>query len=440
MLTARIALFLYFLLSFIPAAQAALDLELTQGVAAAQPIAVVSFAGEANNVPGNTTLTQVIKNDLQNSGQFRVSTPGLLGQKPSQVEQVNFPYWRKQGVNDVVIGRVKSIGRSRYEVSFQLVNVYGKQSNSTNTVLLDETFRAQQSGLRQLAHHISDLIYQKLTGTRGIFNTKIAYVLVNREPDQVPHYTLTVADSDGFNPRPLLRSVEPIMSPSWSPNGKVLAYVSFEHQRAEVYLQDVATGSRQMVSAVPGINGAPSFSPDGRQLALVLSRTGNPKVYTFDLTKRKLREITFGYSIDTEPSWAPDGKSIIFTSNRGGTPQIYQYDFATSQVNRLTFDGNYNARASYLPGEQGIVMMHRQTGLFGIAKQDLATGQVRVLTEDGSDESPSVAPNGKMVIYATNAGGRGVLGVVSINGRIKIRLPAREGSVQEPAWSPYLTS
>lgn len=420
---------------------AALNLELTQGIRAAIPVAIVPFAnGSSAPVAGNTTITKVISNDLQNSGQFRVVTPGFMDQKPTNLSQVNFGHWRKVGVNDLVIGAVTTNGNGQYNVSFQLVNVFNDKNATSSAVLLNQSFKVGASGLRQLAHHISDLIYQKLTGIRGIFSTKIAYILVQRANGKPSKYTLEVADADGFDPRPMLVSTQPIMSPAWMPNGQDIAYVSFEGHHASIYLQNVATGKRQLISDFPGVNGAPDFSPSGNKIALVLSRTGSPKIYVLNLQTHRLTQITHGYSIDTEPNWAPDGKSILFTSNRGGTPQIYRYTLATGQIQRITFDGNYNARASFLPNEQGIIMMHRETGLFGIAKQNLQTGQLTVLTQAGSDESPSVAPNGKMVLYATNYGGRGVLALVSTDGRIKLRLPAREGNVQEPAWSPYLTT
>ncbi len=428
-------------------AYAALDLELTQGIDAALPIAIIPFTNEPANVSGNETITQVITNDLQNSGQFRVKTPSLLGQLSTAPDQINMAYWRKRGVDDVLMGSVKSIGFGRYRVAFQLINVFNKtnktdqktQAMPSSSVLVNLSFDVSKAGLRTLAHHISDVVYQKLTGVRGVFSTKIAYILVKKSSRRPTKYLLDISDADGFNPQTLLMSTQPIMSPTWSPNGKNIAYVSFEGHHASIYLQNLASGKRQIVTDYPGVNGAPAFSPDGKILALVLTRTGNPKIYTYNLQTQQLMQITRGYSIDTEPAWAPDGKSLLFTSNRGGTPQIYRYDFPTKRVNRVSFGGNYNARASFLPSEQGIIMMHRETGMFGIAREDLSTGQVQILVQTGADESPSVAPNGEMIIYATEYSGRGVLAMVSTDGRIKLRLPAREGSVREPAWSPFLT-
>lgn len=420
-------------LSCVTLAQAALNLELTQGMSKAMPIAIPNMAGGAIQGPGGQTVEQVIASDLTLSGQFRIMSPSI-DNVSQQMQKPQYNDWRQLGVNDVLLGSIQSKLGNRYTIDIRLVDVYSK------AVLLNQQFTANNDQLRQVAHRISDMVYQKLTGTRGIFSTKLAYVLVQHQPGKRSRYSLEVSDADGFNPRPLLVSYMPIMSPAWTPDGKNIAYVSFEGHRAAIYLQELATGKRQRISAMPGINGAPTFSPNGDKMALVLTRTGNPKLYTMDLRTRQLQELTTGSSIDTEPNWSPDGSSIIFTSNRGGGPQIYQYEFSNGKVTRLTYDGNYNARARFMPDEQGIVMLHRDRGLFGIAKQSLSDGRVNVLTRANSDESPSLAPNGKMVIYATTYGGRGVLAMVSTDGRIKLRLPAREGNVQEPAWSPFLSA
>ncbi len=421
---------------------AALDLELTQGMNAAIPVAVAPFEGPAVEAPGNQTIPEIIKNDLQNSGQFRVVGPDGLGQNPGNIHQINFAYWRREGVNAVVVGVIQSLPNRQYQIAFTLVNVYhGSGQTENDSVLLSQSFQVNAAGLRNVAHHISDLIYQKLTGARGVFSTKIAYVVVQRPTGGQAKYSLVVSDADGFDPRPLLASDQPIMSPTWSPNGQQIAYVSFEGHHAAIYLQNVASGQRRMISDAPGINGAPAFSPDGRELALVLSKTGNPNIYLLNLASGQLRPITHDWSIDTEPAFSPDGKSLLFTSNRDGTPQIYHYSLLTSQVSRVTYSGDYNARASFLPGDhQSIIMMHRENGLFGIARQDLASGQIDILAQSGVDESPSLAPNGRMIIYATEYGQRGVLAQVSTDGRIKLRLPGSDGVVQEPAWSPFLTN
>lgn len=432
---ARLLVPLLTLLAWVNYSYAAVDLELTQGISAALPIAVIPFANENQAIAaGNQSVTEIIKNDLQNSGEFRIKGSGLGSEDNA--------FWRKQGVNDVVTGSVSVLGGGKYQVSFQLASVFNQPNadlTSSSPVLINQTFTVNQVGLRRLAHHISDLIYEKLTGVRGIFSTQITYIVVQRNNSGLPaKYILEVADADGFNSRPLLASPQPLMSPTWAPNGRQIAYVSFENNKANIYLQDLASGSRRLQVQYPGNNGAPAFSPDGKKLALVLTLSGNPKIYTFDLSSNQLTQITQGYSIDTEPAWSLDGRALLFTSDAGGNPQIYRYDLASKQTERVTFDGDYNARASFLPDRKGIIMMHRKSGAFGIARQDFETGRVSILTQTGVDESPSLAPNGKMVIYATKYQGRGVLAVVSTDGRIKLRLPSRGGDVQEPAWSPFV--
>lgn len=435
---------LFFGLVFALRVDAALHLVLTQGVNAAIPVALVPFSGQSDNVAGNTTLSNIIKSDLQNSGEFRIKTPEVDNQ-PNNLGSVNFSAFQKLGVNALIMGQIKKTISGGYQVSFQLLNVYGQnheklgEEDADKAVLLNQQFRVSQAGLRQLGHHISDLIYEKLTGIKGVFSTKIAYVLVKQLDESDRQYQLVVADADGFNPQVLLQSSQPIMSPAWTPDGDSIAYVSFEGHEASIYLQKLSTGTRKRISRSPGINGAPAFSPDGKKLALVLSKTGSPKIYILDLMTKKLEKITKGYSIDTEPAWAPDGKSLYFTSSRAGGPQIFQYDFDTRQVSRVTFDGSYNARACLTPHGKMMVMMHREMDLFGIAKLNLSSGRMTVLTTSGNDESPSLAPNGKMVLYGTQFAGREVLGVVSIGGRVKLRLPAQAGNVQDPAWSPFLS-
>lgn len=423
------------LICWLQASYAALQLELTQGVDKAIPIGVVPFAGQTSGEEQN--IASIIQADLNFSGRFKVINASQASQQPHSAAEVNYGFWRNQGTDNLVVGSVTPIGGDRFKVSFALLDVINAGTNGQH-VLLQQDFTVGQAGLRRLAHHISDLIYQKITGIRGVFSTKIAYVLVKRWPDRAPEYRLEVADMDGFNPRAILVSKSPIMSPSWSPDGKQITYVSFENRRSAIYISDVATGARRQVSGFPGINGAPSFSPDGRQLAMVLSKEDKPKVYVKDLVSNNVRQITDGWSIDTEPHWAPDGRSLIFTSDRGGAPQIYRVDLATATTTRLTFNGNFNARASYTPDGNGLVMIHREDRQYYIAMQDLASGRVLLLSSTGYDQSPSIAPNGSMVIYATQVGGRPVLGISSTDGRVKIRLPARDGDVQEPAWSPFL--
>lgn len=417
---------------------ALLDLELTQGVAAALPVAVLPFSGEQVTVSGDQSLTGVISNDLQHSGEFRVVNPN---DQTQATKELDLAKWRSKGADYVVTGSIFKTTGQNYEIRMQLHSAFNQKNSDAaqRALLLDETFSATLPAMRAVAHRISDDIYYKLTGIRGVFSTKIAYILVQNRK-QGNEYQLEVADADGFGAQTLLRSNEPIMSPTWSYDGKNLFYVSFEGHHAAIYSQALATGKREVISDFPGINGAPVLSPNGKQMAMVLSKNGNPNIYLLDLDTKKLQPITSGWAIDTEPAFSADGSSLIFTSSRHGSPQIYHFSMLTGVVSRLTYDGNYNARASYTPDGQMIVMMHRDENGFGIATLDLSTGRINTLTQGGNDESPSVAPNGKMVIYATEYGGRGVLAQVSIDGRIKLRLPAPEGAVREPAWSGFAAS
>ncbi len=442
------AFFLIVLLSFLfplPAAHALLNLELTQGVTGASPIAVVPFAERGHPV---SRVSEIIYNDLQHSGRFKVYDPAALKERPTQVGEVSFPYFQRLGADNLVVGQVKALGNGQYQVRFQLMDVFkGGPSTEKNptaisqALLLNQEFEVSEKQLRQVAHHISDLVYEKILGARGIFSTRLAYIVVNRGAKGGNRYTLEVADEDGYNPRQLLSSADPIMSPSWSPNGRQIAYVSFEKRRAAIYIQDVATGARQLVSQLPGINGAPSWSPDGRKLALVLSKGESPNIYVLNLESRKLTQITNDYYINTEPAWSPDGKYLIFTSTRSGGPQIYQYQFAAKSLTRLTYEGNYNARGGITQDGNRLVTIHRQGDAFNIALFDLNTGAMRLLTPSGTHDSssPSVAPNGSMVLYDTVYQGRNMLAMVSTDGRIQLRLPTREGEAQDPAWSPFLS-
>lgn len=400
----------------------ALDLELTQGINAALPIAINAFSGDQQ-----AQLTGVIENDLKMSGQFKIiPSPMQSSQTPA------ISLWRQAGADSVLTGHVQQIGSNRYSVNFELAD-----AAAHGRILLAKDYQISGNEFRALAHHISDQVYQKLTGERGIFSTRIAYILVQRSGDRA-RYSLEVADVDGSNPQSLLVSSEPIMSPTWSPNGKEIAYASFEKKREQIYAASVETGQRRLLTDFAGINGAPSWSPDGRQLAVVLSKGGNPKIYSVDMSTGHLTQLTFGDAIDTEPRFSPDGRSLLFTSGRGGTPQIYKLSLADGKISRLTFVGNYNARSSYTTNQKSIVMLHRADRQFNIGVQDIGTGQVTQLTNSPFDESPSVSPNGRLILYATHVQDRGVLSIVSIDGRIKMRLPARSGDVQEPAWSPYL--
>tara|TARA_Y100001968_G_C19437790_1_gene760787 strand:+ start:714 stop:1985 length:1272 start_codon:yes stop_codon:yes gene_type:complete len=419
-------LLLVLCLSFFKSQSWALDLELTQGINATLPIGIQSlgYSGVGQEI------THIIHNDLRLSGQFK-----LIAAPPAAQGELSSPqFWRRAGADSLLTGQLRALGDNRFEISLKLLDTVAE-----GHVLLEKTYQINQQQARALAHHISDLVYEKLIGERGIFSTRIAYVRVLPTHGRL-RYMLDVADADGFHPQSLVVSSEPIMSPSWSPDGQKIAYVSFEKKHAHVFVINVESGKRQLITRFSGINGAPAWSPDGRKLALVLSKTGSPKIYQVDLSNGALKQLTFGDAIDTEPHFAPDGRHLLFTSGRGGSPQVYELNLQDGSIHRMTYDGHYNARASYTPNQQSIVMLHRdEDKRFHIGVQHRHSTSITSLTFSSLDESPSVAPNGRLILYATRFNHQGVLGMVSIDGKIKIRLPLPQGDVQEPAWSPYLS-
>ena len=333
-------------------------------------------------------------------------------------------------MNSLVIGRVEQEGEG-YRVGYILYDVLqGKQIASAS-------LSSTQSGLRLTAHRIADEIYEKLTGQPGVAASRIAFITSSgRGAGQT--VALRVADADGYNPQTIVSSNDPIMSPAWSPDGRRLAYVSFENRRPAIFIQDLASGRRDLVASYPGINSSPAFSPDGQRLAMTLSKDGNANIYVLNLLSRELTQLTDHFAIDTEPAWSPDGSQIIFTSDRGGSPQIYRMAASGGAAERISAEGDYNGRASYAPDGKSIAMVSRVNGQFRIAVQDLQRGFTKFLSNGELDESPSFAPNGSMVIYATIAGGRGVLAAAAVEGGGNQRLSQDAGEVREPAWSPML--
>lgn len=431
-------LFLIVALALLPlgASRAVLEIQITQGVSSAVPVAIVPFGWEVQGPTPATDVAQVIGADLTRSGRFKAIPDKSMLERPTQATDIHFTNWRVLGVNDLVIGRIKPAGDGNYQVEFQLFNVY------TGQQLLGMAVLSTPAALRWTAHKISDLIYQKLTGQRGAFATRIAYVEVSGKSGADDHYKLVVADSDGFNPQTVFSSNEPIMSPDWSPDGKELAYVSFESKLPAIYIQNIYTGKRERISDRPGLNGAPVFSPDGRSLAMVLSSSpGNPDIYVMNLATRALTRITHSAAIDTEPAWAPDGRSLYFTSDRGGSPQIYKVNLGGGAPQRVTFTGNYNARSRVSPDGKMIVMVHREDGRLHIAVMNLDSGALLTLTNGDLDKSPSFAPNGSMIIYEANYRGRGVLAEVSVDGQVRERLSESQPgvSVHSPVWGPFLS-
>ncbi|MDH3713259.1 MAG: Tol-Pal system beta propeller repeat protein TolB [Gammaproteobacteria bacterium] len=409
---------------------AVLTIEITEGVEGALPIAVVPFAWDGQTVPPQD-IAQIISDDLARSGQFGPLARSDLLATPQSGADVRYANWKASGVDHLVIGRLRAMGPGAFVVQFQLFDVFKE------TQLVGYSFPATAEQLRQVAHSISDIIYEKITGTPGAFNTRIAYVsaLVNAENQR--RYVLQVSDADGHNPKTVLSSEHPLMSPSWSPDGNRLAYVSFEKRNPAIYVQTIKTAQREKISASRGINGAPVWSPDGTRLALTLSHKGSPDIFVLNIGTRRLQQITRSRAIETEPAWMPDGRSLVFTSDRSGAPQLYQQSLDGGRARRLTFEGKYNASATVSADGARVAMVHGDKGRYRIAVLDRDTGALRVVTDGTLDESPSFAPNGSMIIYATHGTGRGVLGAVSVDGRMKQRFSLAEGDVREPVWSPF---
>lgn len=410
---------------YMPITYAALTIEITEGVESAVPIAVVPFASETAPV----NIAAIVNADLERSGYFKMMAEQSLPARPSKAAEVNFKEWQALGQSYMVIGQVIDAG-GQYNVQFQLLDTY------KSAQLLGYRMVSSSADLRRTAHHISDLIFEKLTGKKGVFSGRIAYITTTDLGNKQQSHRLQVADADGFNPKTIASSVEPLMSPSWSPDGKKVAYVSFERKSAAIYVQTLATGERVRVAEFPGINGAPAWSPDGTRLALTLSKDGSPDIYVLNLSTRALTKLTKSFAIDTEPSWSPDGSSIVFTSDRGGKPQIYMVPSQGGQEKRLTFSGNYNARASFSPDGRSLVMVHGNGNDYRIAVMDMATRSLNVLTGGRADESPSFAPNGAMILYASKKGRTGFLSAVSLDGKMQQKLVFNSGEVREPSWAP----
>ncbi|WMS88868.1 Tol-Pal system beta propeller repeat protein TolB [Pleionea litopenaei] len=422
------------------------DIIIEDGMSFARPVAVVPFnySGVSGKPPHD--MSAIIAADLRRSGRFNPMPFNEMPELPTSYEQVSIQQWKEKGIEAVVVGSVEEVTPGQFSVKYQLIDVFkpqqrvegGELVSNSDFLLLNNSGSAGTQNFRFYSHQVADNIYEALTGVKGAFATRVAYVTVDRSKSRP--FQLYIADSDGHNAESLYTSEEAIMSPTWSPDGKAIAYVSFENGRSEIYLQQIYTGQRTMIAAFPGINSAPVFSPDGRKLALTLSKDGNAEIYILDLTTRQYRRLTnTGPNvIDTEPEFSPDGQWILFTSDRGLRPQIYRVSVRGGRPERVTFEGEYNASAAYTPDGKSIILVNRTNGVYHIAKQDIETGTMQILTDTLLDESPSLAPNGTMVIYATIHNGRQVLAQVSTDGRFKVRLPAKQGEVKAPAWSPFL--
>lgn len=415
------------LMMFSTLAQADLTIDITRGNEQATPIAIVPFAG-GEGLPED--LAQIVADDLERSGYFTPLARRAMFAQPSSRDQVTYGDWKALNTRYLTVGQVSRDGSS-VSVRYELLNVGGE------SLMLEETVTASPDALRAAAHRISDRIFEEITGIRGAFSTRIAYVTSSGIGDNT-RYGLYIADADGRNSREILSSDEPVMSPAWSPDGKKLAYVSFETQRPAIYVQDLASGRRARLTSFEGLNSAPAWSPDGRKLAMALSKDGQPDIYLMDIGSRNLQRLTDSSSIETEPSWSPDGRSLIYTSDRSGGPQVYRQDIGSGDTERLTYTGGYNARGQFSPDGEQLFLIHRGKRGYQVARQDLSNGRLVELGDSQFAESPSVAPNGTMVIFATQQGGRGVLGAVSADGRASFVLPAAQGDVRDPAWSPFL--
>lgn len=385
------------------------------------PVAIVPFRGEAQ---APQKIGAIVQADLERSGQFRgVDTAGAA---LDETTRPDLAVWRQRTADALAAGSVTRLADGRFDVRFRLWDVV------KGTDLGGQSFVVTQADLRLVAHRVADYIYEKLTGERGIFSTRIAYVTKagNR-------YSLWVADADGENAQAALSSPEPIISPAWSPTGAQLAYVSFESRKPVVYVHEVATGRRRLIANFRGSNSAPAWSPDGRTLAVTLSRDGNSQLYTIDANGGEPRRLTQSAGIDTEPAYASDGRTIFFVSDRGGAPQIYRVPASGGSAERVTFTGSYNISPSVSPDGKWLAYISRVGGAFKLHVMDLATGAVSALTDTNADESPSFAPNSRLIVYATQQQGREALMTTTVDGRIKTRLAGQGGDIREPDWGPF---
>jgi TolB protein len=409
-----------------------LDLGVVSGNEAAIPITVVPMTYSGAATP-ETDVAKVIRDDLNRSGQFRSKFDPAVKMNPSRGSEIQFPSWRAMGQDFIVVGRITDAGAGTYSISYELWDV-AKQSN-----MLNLTMTGRSKELRRMSHQIADQIYEKILGIRGAFDTRIAYVTAAGTGQSI-QYALVVADSDGVNPQVVVRSREPLLSPAWSPDGRKLAYVSFERGASTIYVQEIASGAREIMASFRGINGAPAFSPDGRRLAMTLSKSGNPEIYVMNLSDKSLKQITNHFGIDTEAVFTPDGQSLVFTSDRAGKPQLYEVSANGGEARRVSFQGDSNARATVSFDGKKIATAQGSGNVYRISMLDRSyAGSPRWLTLSPGrlDESPSFAPNASMLLYANKEGRRGVLYAISADGRVRQPIVSSEGDVREPAWSPY---
>ena len=412
-------------------AHAVIELRITKSTEAKQPIAIVPFGWQHTGEEPPADIAAIVAADLTRTGLFEPIPFDSLPSRPNRQADIRFSDWRLLGTSSLVIGSVTPSLDGNFVVEYQLYDVLRRKQT------IGFQLTATANLMRRVAHQIADEIHRRLTGVRGAFDTRIAYVTEGPGPEGKQRYGLSVADVDGHNEHVILDSEQPIMSPSWSPDGKRIAYVSFETEQPRIFVQDIATGERDRITSFPGINGAPAFSPDGESLAMTLSKDGNAEIYVMHLPTERLRRVTQHAAIDTEPSWSPDGRSLVFTSDRGGKPQIYRIAVEGGRPERVTFEGSYNARATFSPDGTKLALVHRDAGRYRIGLLDLENGALQTLTETELDESPTFAPNGSMILYATSDSDGSALAAVSPDGRLRQRLAVQTGGVREPAWSPF---
>ncbi|MEY3668313.1 MAG: hypothetical protein RL572_1853 [Pseudomonadota bacterium] len=413
---------------------AELNIEITQGVDNPIPIAVVPFSWEGANALSED-VAAIVAADLQQVGEFRALPRGNMLSMPDEAAEVFFRDWRILAQDYVLVGKIThSPGSQLVQVQYEFFDVAREQK------LVGEVLTGSMSQLRDIGHEISNVVYEQVTGIRGAFSTEILYVSAQFVSPELTYYRIEKSDYDGRRSQVLVESQEPLMSPTWSPDGTQVAYLSFETNLPRIYIQEIATGQRRQITDFPGINSSPVWSPDGTKLAMVLSKDGSPDVYVMDLMTNQLTRLTDHPRAETEPSWTSDSRAVLFTSDRTGQPQIYQVGINGGFPERLTFDCFYCAKGRFLPDGKNLVHVRRDTredNSYSIAIFNIETQRLTTLTDTSLDESPSVAPNGSMIMFATKVNGRGVLDAVSIDGRVKFRLPSAQGDVREPSWSPF---
>lgn len=419
---------LFSCLASLALAEAKLTIDITQGVDNPTQIAVVPFKVK-RGLDLADDVAAIMDSDLLRSGQFAPINRNNMLSLPTRVRDVFFRDWRAINAQYVVVGSIDNASDGNIELAVSLLDVARQQE------VLNRKIIGHNSRLRALAHAASDAIYEQITGIKGAFSGRILYVSSDKLDDGFI-YRLHMADTDGYNERIIIESSEPVLSPAWSPDAKQIAYVSFEGGKPAIYRQVLATQEREKLVDFPGLNGAPAWSPDGKHLAMVLSKDGNPDIYVMNLDTKALTRLVRHFAIDTEPAWMPDGKSLLFTSDRAGAPQVYRVGLEDRKIARVTYEGNYNSRPQALPDGSGFVVITRRANNFHIALQKFDSDRIWILSQTALDESPTIAPNGFMLLYATKYKGQGILAAVSVDAGIKFRLPSSSTNVRDPAWSP----